>query len=81
MPLPLDFFSSGQGGSDNVFRVASGLGELVGPELYVVRYCVDAGDGYLVRNGGTSVEEVFGEIVYLPNLFFLRNAETSRCDP
>ena len=52
-----------------MLRVTSGFEELVGPELYVVGYRVDAGDGHLVRNGGTGVEEVFGEIVYLSNLF------------
>ena len=36
MYLPLDCFSSGQGGSDYVFRVTSGFEKLVGPELYVV---------------------------------------------
>ena len=31
--LPLDCLSSGQGGSDYVFRVTPGFEELVGPEL------------------------------------------------
>ena len=79
--LPLDLFSGGQGGRDYVFRIEPGFGELVGPELYVIGYCVYACDGYLARDGGAGVKEVFGEIVYLSNLFFLCDAEASRCDP